>query len=456
MPDELDPTVTRCADWTSQGRLWIDNSPALAADINEFYKFGLKSTVSFVALLVLNRARGAVGLAAYAGFSEAKWRTRLLPALQQLVGFLGEVLDVDASGLDDLLEDGGGRRLFAYAASVRVMRMGGSVVEERLDAVAEVVQYLAVRRGVVNKGLLELSLSLKELGKRVGQLIPRAPRFADEELLRDPIGLLTDMRELVTQFLEVHSEDNVRESWALAVGVRQCLLIYLMTPLGGSHRAQTLARLQVDAEGPCVTCGDLRCRGNRIVFIPGDQGGAGAEAEVEDPEREPWRRRIPPASVRLVIAHHKNSLAGRTRAIIEFASKDVILAELLRMYTTIARPILHAPVLEEEEEEEEASESEGEGEGEEVEGAGGGGAGPAGRPRRGGGEHAPGQPRDYLFLSLAHNPVLGRKRRARDDQILAGDSSRMSIEVSYAAEAVLNKKGFGYVWKGKKCKGILK
>ena len=115
--------------WRRQGRVVFASLPSLQQDVEELRRFGLKSTISIASLLTLNRARAAANLPPFRGWSETKWRDRILASLECVTGFLFEYLDSEPRELADLFRDGG-RQIFSFAAACRAVKMGSSVVQE--------------------------------------------------------------------------------------------------------------------------------------------------------------------------------------------------------------------------------------------------------------------------------------------------------------------------------------
>jgi hypothetical protein len=205
---------------------------------------------------------------------------------------------------------------------------------QRLESLSEIAQFVAVRRGQVNKMAMEGALAFRELGRRLGQLKPRAPRFADAELLENPMEVLACLRATGRSLVEAYDDAVDAESGAPAApgregmaqareaaeGIRAALITYLLSPLAGAQRGQVLARLQfaeADVEpgrqrekkhkkkkrriagpggGCCNTCLHLNCPGNRLTVL---EPAEGAQQQCR--------------SVHFTISHHKNELAGRTQ-----------------------------------------------------------------------------------------------------------------------------------------------
>lgn len=183
---------------------------------------------------------------------------------------------------------------------------------------------MSVRRGYIHDGHFTFSVALRDLGKELARSMPRAPRFADLDV-RDTADQLLQRHYRLVQHLTQRPLREVQTDPRIAVKVRAALLTALTGPLLGSQRAQSIARMQA-TDGPCITCGEARCGSNRIRVLgpPGTPAGG---------------------RVHVLISHHKNELAGRTRAPIEYTVEDPYLAELVRRYVSAARTLLHEPFL---------------------------------------------------------------------------------------------------------------
>jgi hypothetical protein len=157
---------------------------------------------------------------------------------------------------------------------------------QRLDAISEVITFMSVRRGTLNNDLFGFALSVKELGKQMSRLTPRAPRFADHDLLDDAEGKMEALYTR-TKLLVARPLERVKDNFTEAFCIRAFLMTMLMSPFLGSQRAQTVARFQATATA-CITCGHAECRSNRIWLTDHN-------------------------TIKVVVSHHKNELAGKTR-----------------------------------------------------------------------------------------------------------------------------------------------
>lgn len=179
--------------------------------------------------------------------------------------------------------------------------------KQRLDAISEIVQFVAVGEGgYIRHELIKLAFSLKDLAKQMAQTVPRAPRFADADLLDRAEPLIASFYAGASEFVERNGLEQISGSRPLATECRGYLLSMLMLPFMGSQRAQTVAQLTLprpddDDERPCATCGDRRCLGNQLLLEPA-------------------------GTVRVRISHHKNQLAGRTRVRHRFCGRGALLS----------------------------------------------------------------------------------------------------------------------------------
>lgn len=155
---------------------------------------------------------------------------------------------------------------------------------------AEVVMFQAVRGGTVRVEYMKFALSLKDLAHQLARSIPRAPRFADADLLEGSERHMAAFYKQVAQFLDAHDVASVSTNMTAARTCRDYLLTATQTVLFGAQRGQSVSRLQVEESEGCLKCGEARCKGNRIVRL--DNGAA---------------------KLRVIISHHKNELARRTR-----------------------------------------------------------------------------------------------------------------------------------------------
>ena len=329
VPDELDPATMKAGDMTRLGGMILRNSKSLLADLDELAQFGSLAVVNLTMVFVLNRRRRAMNLPNYKGISENKMLERIIPTIQQILGFFSEVLDIEGVKTLDELVAADGEHLLAYAASLNALEAGPTVMEMRMDALSEVVQFLSVRNGCVDERLFTFSLSLKDLGRHLATLRPRAPRFADQGLLERADEHFAEFYRLL-RYLQIElahmSDDAIRRKMTLCYCIRAFALTAFMTPFLGGHRGQTVARIQASDDKHCITCGHARCPGNRVKVL-GEKG-------TRDGNK-----------IRVTLAHHKNQLAGRTRAVIDYTVEDERLADLLRVYMRVVRPALHARVL---------------------------------------------------------------------------------------------------------------
>lgn len=321
VPDELDTDTMKPVDFTKLGHGIIRSSPALQAELRSLASFASRQVIHLTREITLNRRRAQQGWPPSKAISAAKFVKRIVPAVAQVLGYFSMVLDIEGvEELDDLVAMDGDY-LLSFAASINLLQMGPSVMEERMDALSDVVQFLSVRRGSLNERLFLFAVTLKDLGRRLSDLRPRAPRFADQSILENSERYLGGFYDLLHHFqlrLRHMTDAAIARQQNLCYCIRALVMIAFMTPFLGGHRAQTVARLQV-SDGPCITCGEGQCRGNRVVLSEGN-------------------------TVRVIISHHKNQLAGRTRAIIDYAVEDSRVADLLRVYLRVARPRLHGHV----------------------------------------------------------------------------------------------------------------
>lgn len=131
-PDDLDPTVMNATDWLQLGKILTlrhgEESP-LVQEIHRFTKFGSASSISLPRVFTLNNYLRSMGRPSYGGFSDEKLNKRILPAIYQVVGFCSEVLDFEVQTFEDILMDDGAV-LLSYAAALKAMKVGSSLVEE--------------------------------------------------------------------------------------------------------------------------------------------------------------------------------------------------------------------------------------------------------------------------------------------------------------------------------------
>lgn len=321
VPEELDQETMTCESWTRLGTHLLRLSPGLREDIKELTAFGVRSSPSMARVLLLNRMRRNDGLPAFKGFSLNKLETRIVPAIKQLAGFCSEVLDTTLHSLDDVMR-GDGELVLSYAASCHVLRMGPTVIEERLDALSEILQFVAVRHGRADCAVLQFSRTVKDLGTQLAAVRPPQPRFANMELLGRVEPIYEHYNKLVDSLVK-QDPASFRSNYDLCFVLRAATLIGFMTPFMGGQRAQTVVRIQANS-GPCVTCGHTACPGNRIKVVHGPVPG------------EPGSKRL-----LVTLTHHKNELAGRTRAPINYSIKDPKFVELWIRYCKFAIPVLH-------------------------------------------------------------------------------------------------------------------
>ena len=170
---------------------------------------------------------------------------------------------------------------------------------QRLTALAEVIQFLAVKSGSVRTEYVRFALSLKDLAQQVARTIPRAPRYADAELLDKAETMFADFYREAALFVADHTVGDVAASVELASTCRSFFLAATQTPLFGSQRGQSVARMQVAGADVCNRCKRPQCRGNRI--------------EINEEE----------GKTRVIVSHHKNELAGRTQVSIELEIRVV-------------------------------------------------------------------------------------------------------------------------------------